>query len=182
MPEAALRTPRRRGVSTMPALSGQTPYEVLGVAPGASGEEIHEAYRRLAKRYHPDLNPGDAAAELRFKEISAAHALLADAQARQRFDRGGDIGLSEFGRFFEGGAEDDSKMRRPMAMASLALLIIFAFGYFAQSGVLARWSGPDWADSLAVLLLLCFATTMLLAGFIRWILDRAERRAERAQR
>jgi curved DNA-binding protein CbpA len=168
-------------------MAERNPYEVLGLAPTASKEEIQEAYRRLAKRWHPDLNAGDAAAERHFKEISAAHKLLSQPLARERFDRGGgtapdSISDPGFGRFFDGGDETDSRMRRPMAMATLALLIIFGFGYFAESGMLARWDDDSRLNSLGVLLLLGFSATMLLAGAIRWILDRAERRAGRAQR
>lgn len=64
------------------------PYEVLGVARSAAPEEIRQAYRGLAKGSHPDLHPGDAKAEARFKEISAAHDLLSDPTKRARFDRG----------------------------------------------------------------------------------------------
>lgn len=66
----------------------RNPYEVLGVKKDASEKDIRAAYRRLAKRYHPDLNPGDKEAEARFKEISAAHDLLSDSDKRARFDRG----------------------------------------------------------------------------------------------
>lgn len=64
------------------------PYSVLGVAKTASADEIRKAYRRLAKQNHPDLHPGDKDAEARFKEISAAHALLSDAEQRKRYDAG----------------------------------------------------------------------------------------------
>ncbi|MDX5932067.1 DnaJ C-terminal domain-containing protein [Acidiphilium acidophilum] len=64
------------------------PYETLGVARDASAEDIRRAYRKLAKTSHPDLNPGDAAAEGKFKQISAAHHLLSDPDKRARFDRG----------------------------------------------------------------------------------------------
>ena len=64
------------------------PYSVLGVAKTASADEIRKAYRRLAKQNHPDLHPGDKGAEARFKEISAAHSLLSDAEQRKRFDAG----------------------------------------------------------------------------------------------
>ncbi|HXP29642.1 MAG TPA: DnaJ C-terminal domain-containing protein [Stellaceae bacterium] len=64
------------------------PYAVLGVARGASAEEIKRAYRRLAKRLHPDLNPGKPAIEKQFKDVSAAYELLSDAKKRERFDRG----------------------------------------------------------------------------------------------
>jgi DnaJ-class molecular chaperone len=64
------------------------PYEILGVADTASPEEIRKAYLRLAKKLHPDLNPGSKHSEERFKEVSAAYNLLSDADKRQRFDRG----------------------------------------------------------------------------------------------
>ena len=64
------------------------PYEILGVARGASPEEIRKSYLRLAKKLHPDLNPGDKGAEDRFKEVSAAHDFLSDAERRKRFDSG----------------------------------------------------------------------------------------------
>jgi DnaJ-class molecular chaperone len=66
----------------------QTPYEVLGVAPNATAEEIRKAYRKLAKEFHPDLNPGKPAAEARFKAVSVAYDLLSDAEKRARYDRG----------------------------------------------------------------------------------------------
>ena len=64
------------------------PYAVLGVSKDASQDEIRKAYRRLAKDLHPDLNPGDAEAADRFKEVAAAHGLLGDADKRGRYDRG----------------------------------------------------------------------------------------------
>jgi DnaJ-class molecular chaperone len=64
------------------------PYTILGVKKDASQDEIQKAYRRLAKKLHPDLNPGDRQAEERFKEISAAYDLLGDQAKRSRFDRG----------------------------------------------------------------------------------------------
>lgn len=64
------------------------PYEVLGVARTATPDEIRSAYRKLAKKLHPDLNPGDATAEARFKEVAGAYDLLSDAEKRRRFDAG----------------------------------------------------------------------------------------------
>jgi DnaJ-class molecular chaperone len=64
------------------------PYEVLGVARTATPEEIRKAYRQLAKKLHPDLNPGDKHAEDRFKEVSAANDLLSDPEKRRRYDAG----------------------------------------------------------------------------------------------
>ena len=65
-------------------------YRTLGVNRDASEKEIRAAYRRLARRYHPDVNPGDAEAEERFKEINSAHRVLSDTQSREKYDRYGD--------------------------------------------------------------------------------------------
>lgn len=64
------------------------PYAVLGVPRTASRDEIRRAYRKLAKQHHPDLNPGNAEAEARFKAAASAHDLLGDPDKRARFDRG----------------------------------------------------------------------------------------------
>jgi DnaJ-class molecular chaperone len=64
------------------------PYQTLGVAKTATEDQIRKAYKKLAKKHHPDLNPGDKAAEERFKEISAAYTLLTDAEKRRAFDAG----------------------------------------------------------------------------------------------
>jgi molecular chaperone DnaJ len=68
-------------------------YEVLGVEKAADAEEIKRAYRRLAMKYHPDRNPGDAEAEIKFKEAAAAYEVLADPQKRQIYDQYGHEGL-----------------------------------------------------------------------------------------
>jgi len=64
------------------------PYQILGVSPSASPADIKKAYLKLAKKLHPDLNPGDKHAEERFKEVSAANDLLGDPDKRRRFDAG----------------------------------------------------------------------------------------------
>lgn len=69
-------------------MATEDPYSVLGVKRDASEEEIRKAFRKLAKQYHPDLNPGKKEAEARFKAINAAYDLLSDPQKRARYDRG----------------------------------------------------------------------------------------------
>jgi len=64
------------------------PYKVLGLNRQASQDDIQKAYRKLAKKHHPDLNPGDRSAEEKFKQVSQAYDLLGDEEKRRRFDRG----------------------------------------------------------------------------------------------
>ena len=68
-------------------------YESLGLDKGASDDDIKKAYRKMAKQYHPDVNPGDAAAEARFKEVSEAYEILSDADKKSRYDRFGHAGV-----------------------------------------------------------------------------------------
>jgi len=66
----------------------EDPYKILGLGRDASQADIRKAYRKLAKKHHPDLNPGDARSEALFKDISAANSLLSDPQKKGQFDRG----------------------------------------------------------------------------------------------
>ncbi len=72
-------------------------YEVLGVSKSASDAEIKKAYRQLAKKYHPDTNPGDKEAEAKFKEASEAYAVLSDAEKRRQYDQFGHAAFEQGG-------------------------------------------------------------------------------------
>jgi molecular chaperone DnaJ len=78
----------------MPAV--RDPYKTLGVDKKASDDEIKKAYRKLARQYHPDRNPGDESSEERFKEVQEAYSILSDAEKRKRYDSGGGIFGSGF--------------------------------------------------------------------------------------
>src|SRR6188474_1449112 len=76
-------------------------YSVLGLQPGASDAEIRRAYRRLARRHHPGINPGDREAEELFQRISEAYETLVDPQRRRQYDAAGNAPVSSQGRPFE---------------------------------------------------------------------------------
>ena len=79
-------------------------YEVLGVAKGASADEIKKAYRQLAKKYHPDMNPGDKEAEAKFKEANEAYDVLSDDEKRKKYDQFGHAAFDPASGFGGGGA------------------------------------------------------------------------------
>ncbi|MBU7578415.1 MAG: DnaJ domain-containing protein, partial [Flavihumibacter sp.] len=78
-------------------------YEILGVAKTASADEIKKAYRKVAMQYHPDRNPGDKAAEEKFKEAAEAYEVLSDADKRAQYDRYGHAGVGNGARGYGGG-------------------------------------------------------------------------------
>ncbi len=81
-------------------------YEILGVSRDASPEDIKKVYRKLAKKYHPDLHPNDKENEARFKEINEAYYVLSDPKKRQEYDRAGQFtfepGMGDFGYAYQG--------------------------------------------------------------------------------
>ncbi len=124
-------------------------YEVLGISKGASDEDIKKAYRQMAKKYHPDLNPGDKEAEAHFKEVNEAYEVLSDAQKKARYDQYGhagvdpnfgaggyqgygfdgmDIDLGDiFSSFFGGGGSRRANPNAPRQGADVSASVVISF-------------------------------------------------------
>ena len=111
-------------------------YEVLGVDRSASDDEIKKAYRKLAKKYHPDLNPGDKEAETKFKEVNEAYEVLSDSTKRQRYDQYGHAGVDPnfgagggggFGGGFGGGSSRQANPNAPVPGEDLRVHVTLSF-------------------------------------------------------
>ncbi len=129
-------------------------YAVLGVASDASDKDIARAYRKLAKQYHPDANAGDAAAEERFKEISAAHDVLGDAAKRKEYDQvremvASGVGPGGYGNPFGAGGFQDVRFEDVGDMGGLGDLLGNLFGgRGARGGRARRPMGPQRGHDL----------------------------------
>lgn len=84
-------------------MNKKNPYEILGVSKTAEEKEIRKAFRALAKKYHPDVNPGNAQAEEKFREINQAYEILSDEKKREKLDRELEAGVGQDATAFQGG-------------------------------------------------------------------------------
>ncbi|MBS1700289.1 MAG: molecular chaperone DnaJ [Armatimonadetes bacterium] len=116
-------------------MAQRDPYEVLGVSRNASADEIKSAYRRLARRYHPDVNPDDPSAEEKFKEASNAYEILSDSEKKARYDQFGTTDGIPQDPFFGGGN-----------VGGFGDLFEMFFGAAGQGGGRRRTSAVDGDD------------------------------------
>jgi len=127
------------------------PYETLGVSQDATQKEIQSAYRKLAKKLHPDLNPGDASAEEKFKAASAAYAILGDEDKRARFDRdeidetGGEQGKRSYYRDYASGEHSRSRYHNPGGFADFGDRDDIFSSFFSGAG--GRGTAPFPGDN-----------------------------------
>lgn len=118
-------------------------YEVLGLGRDASGDDVRRAYRQAALKYHPDRNPGDAAAEERFKEATEAYSVLSDENKRQAYDRFGHAGLG-------GGGFDFSSAGIGDILSHFQDMFSDFFGGFGGFGVNRRQAAPERGQDVRV--------------------------------
>ncbi len=117
-------------------------YQILGVVKGVSSDEIKKAYRKLAMKWHPDRNPGNKAAEEKFKEIQEAYATLSDEKKRQLYDQ---LGAEGYSRAAQGGAGGAGGFSGFGDFSDLEDIFGQFFGGFGKSGGRERHSGSQRA-------------------------------------
>jgi molecular chaperone DnaJ len=122
-------------------MSVTDPYEVLGVARDASADEIKSAYRRLARQYHPDVNPNNPEAEEKFKEASQAYAILSDDEKRARFDQTGRVDDVPNQDFFQN-----------VDFGDLFGTFFGGFGTSSRASRSAGWDGEDLRAEVTITL------------------------------
>ena len=133
-------------------------YDVLGVARGSSDDEIKKAYRKLAKDNHPDLNPGDKAAEARFKEIGEAYEGLSDPEKRARYDQYGHMGVDPN---FAGGGGGGTYGFNMDDLSDLFGGFGSIFGGFGGSGRARNPGGPIRGGDIDINMFLSFEEAAL---------------------
>ncbi len=115
-------------------------YAILGVSKNASAEDIKKAYRQLARKYHPDLNPGDKAAEAKFKEITEANEVLSDVEKRNQYDR--------FGQYWKQSEQTQTTTRQTGTSSKSPNPSEFDFGQYNNfddfvNELLGRFNNPN---------------------------------------
>lgn len=115
-------------------------YEVMGVPKNAPEDEIKKAYRKLAKKYHPDLNPGDKEAEQKFKEVNEAYEVLSDKDKRARYDQFGFAGVDPNFGGGAGGAGGNPFQGMDFDMGDI--FDSFFGGGFGRQSRPGQWSAP----------------------------------------
>ena len=126
-------------------------YEVLGLSKGADEAAIKKAYRSLAKKYHPDMNPGDQEAEMKFKEVNEAYAVLSDSQKRAKYDQFGHAAFEQGGM---GGGGFDGFGGFDFGDLGDIFGNIFGGGFGGSSG--ARRNGPRRGDDIGATVTITF--------------------------
>jgi len=121
-------------------------YEVLGLSKGASDDEIKKAYRKLAKKYHPDMNPGDSEAEKNFKEVNEAYDVLSDSDKKAKYDQYGHAAFDPASGGFGGGG---------FGFDGFDISDIFS-SFFGGGSSQRRQNGPVRGDDIRVRLTLSF--------------------------
>ena len=120
-------------------------YEVLGLSKGASEDDIKKAYRQMAKKYHPDMNPGDKEAEAKFKEVNEAYAVLSDPDKKAKYDQYGHAAFDPSSGFGEGFGD-----------FGFDFSDIFSNIFGGGGGTSSRWRASVRGDDIAVRVSLTF--------------------------